>query len=227
MVIAGLVGSLGSLARLTETSYLTAADQFSWMVLVQGDSLQNDEIGGRLRQLPGAREVTYVSSDSAFQDLQKDPLYMVDTSAFEAKDLPNSWRVHWDARAVDFSLLPIFAGDVRHLDGVMEVAYDPRHLDFIHRLRVHFFAIQTALWCVGFLAATATLLLIGRLLFFKSPRNLSWGSVGRAAFRDELWWLLGCVPVWFALSRSLPWPFAVGGWAVGVLHALWDAHESR
>ncbi len=216
-----------ALDRISHQAHIEMADKFSWLVLVKGDALEIDEVGAQLKLLPGARDVVLITPESAFQDLQNDPLYIGDTNAFDADDLPFSWRVRWNPRAVDFSLLPLFSEDVRRVPGVVEVAYDPRQLEMIHRLRVQRFAVQTALWLTGFVVALGILFLLGRLLFFGG--GLRWKTRAAAIFllRDELWWLGGFLIAWQFLDRAVPWPALLWGLLLGFLHLCWDTLEKR
>ena len=225
-ISAGICCSI-ALERISRQAYLEMADKFSWMVLVTGDELQMDEVGRQLKLLPGARDVSLVTAEAAFQDMQNDPLYLGDVNSFEASDLPSSWRVHWDPRSVDFSLLPLFAEDMRHVSGVVEVAYDPRQLEMIHHLRAQRYAVQTALWVAGLVVALGTLFLLGRLVFFSRPFRWTGKSAALFLLQDELWWAAGFFLAWKFLERAVPWPFVALGLAVGLIHLCWETLEKR
>lgn len=213
--------------RMANRAYLEMADKFSWMVLVTGDALQMDEVGRQLKLLPGARDVSLITSEEAFQGLQNDPLYLGDINSFEAADLPTSWRVHWDPRSVDFSLLPLFAEDVRRVSGVIDVAYDPRQLEMIHHLRGQRYAVLTALWTVGLVVALGALFLFGRLIFFNRSLRWTFATVGEFLFQDQIWWMGGFALAWKFLERAVPWPLLAGGLIIGFLHLSWESLEKR
>lgn len=227
MALASVWAGLATLHTLTRNSFLDSAHSFSWMVVVRGASLEADQVGAALKVLPGVLGVTFVSSEEAFQQIQSDPLYLTDVSAFEASDLPSSWRVEWDPSSVDFSLLPLFAEDVRRISGVADVAYDPRHLDMVHRHRSLWFAVQAAIWMAGMVTAVGALILLGRFFFFGFLRRSNWREAGRRIVIDSLWWLAGCAVVWGFLSRQTPWTVAFGGILAGCLHYVWNVLETR
>jgi hypothetical protein len=221
----GLLG-LSSLRHTVGASVAEAVGAFNWMVLVRGDSLQIDEVGRFLKQLPGAKEVSFVSPQESFAKLQADPLYFNDLSAFKAEDVPASWRVGWEADPLDFSLLEIWAEDVRRLPSVINVAYDPSAILTIKGLRSAWYKIRLTLASIVLVGVLFTVILLGRLLFFTPLSSAVFAKMWPTILLDQVLWTIGGLAV-FRLVGPFEWPLWTGGLVIGLLHSLWNALEKH
>lgn len=221
----GLLG-LSSLRKSLTSSLASAVQSFNWMVLVEGDSLQNDEVGRYLKQLPGAKEVTFVSSQEAFAKLQADPLYFNDLSSFKPEDLPASWRVSWDGDSLDFSLLDLWAEDVKHLPSVTNLAFDPHAVSLIKGLRSAWYAVRLTLAALVLSGLIFVMVLLGRLLFFTSLNGAQFQKIGSTLLIDGLLWAAAGLAI-YKLVGPFEWPLWAGGLVIGFIHFIWKVLEKR
>ncbi len=194
-------------------------EAFHWLVLVQGAQIDIDEVGRSLEKFPGLKEATFVSPESAFENLKQDAFLADGLAGLDASALPAAWKVRWTA---DFSVdkQDAFVAETRALPGVVDVAVDEKALSTIQLLREHRLGVSVVMTGFVFLLVLAGIA-AGLYLFFSEKR---WTFNGRAFLIETLviagGWCAG-LALLSTLTGHAAWPFLLLGFAAGATSWAW------
>lgn len=201
------------------TGWTSQTDQFKWLVLVQGDPLDIDEVGRFLTQLEGVSAVKFISSQEVFDQIKSDPLFAKDFKDLGPQVIPASWEVKWIPSYLDRAANPELINEVKRLQGILDIAYDINTLNSIRSLRTRWLQVRLVLAAAFTLALLWAVGLLGRALFFRDASL--WSVRGTAPLFSVLFvaWAAGAALVYWQLG-PFPWIAFGGGvvvWGAAIL----------
>lgn len=199
------------------------SSRFRWLVLVQGNQLQVDEVGRFLKTLDGTASVSFLSPEELVKPLKNDPLLGDDSTYVDARYVPPSWSVNWTSDMLrDTARLRDIQQDVRNFPGVVDVAYDGRALDLFQQIHVHELQVKAGTAFFRFLMVLLLALMLGRLAFFTSYARKPAPRDALRVLGGAAWWFLGLMAA-ASLFGTAAWPSLAVGAALGLVRALWRA----
>lgn len=204
-----------------ERMWRSSMDEFKFLVLASGNSIQVEEVGRYLRQQEGVESVVFRSADEALEKLKQDPTFEEDLRDIKNNPLPPIWQVTWKKDAFDNAHMKDFLQDIRVLPGVLDVSYDSAALSRIHTARLRLLEIKTGLSLALFLGILLAAVLIGRLFVVPAA---SGKSTGLGIIRDIAAWTTGFFLVFLTLGHI---PYLLLAFAVlaAGLSALWTVQK--
>lgn len=209
------------IAHVRSNLYQAWADglsAFRWLVFVEGEQVQMDEVGRYLRQLDAVDSVTFVSSEELLSAFQRSSLVPAALEPLSSQFVPSSWEVQWarDPHLQSGDLYGL-ANELNALPGVTDIAFDLRAWQNVQEEKERWLVFRLTLAACLLALVLALSVCLGRLLFFSSLRRLPGTSVTGTVLNALIWWSGGFGLAWLLLGPQ-PWPLLVGGLCAGVLH---------
>jgi len=225
LMAAFVLGSLLCLENNFHASMVSFAEEFKWMVLVNGSPVEIDDVGRALKQLDAGNDVRFVSSQVIADKLNQDPMLSREITPESTSLFPPSWEVSWSTVNLDYDKQSLLLSEVRRLPGVIDIAYDQHLLDLAHRFKSQWLLAKMALSAVLFLTVVALFILGGRALFFFGTQWPSLMDFTIQMSQDFLWWGAGILLIGAALGTPR-WEWALGGVVAGIFHFFLRASEA-
>lgn len=194
--------------------------QFRWVVLVRGAALEIDEVGRFLKHLEGADDVRFVSSENMLEKLRNDPMLAPDLDFVDAAAFPASWEVRWDIEKMKVNEQRDLAREAKKMASVVDVAFDEATLEFLNKLKRLWFRVDLMFAGGALLGSVFLFFLAGKFFFFNPLKLLDPALLLAAVGNSALWWAVGYVALGMSFG-FLPWPAAMGGFFVGLVHYVW------
>lgn len=216
------VGACGLFAIKNQmyAAWNQALGRFHWMVLVQGDQIQVDEVGRFLRQIDGVSDVGLISAEDTLQRLKDEANFSQGISYFEGNPFPPSWKVTWKSEVMSPAKMQEVLQDVRTFPGVLDVAFDSAALQDLHRFRMHWYQVKTVLALLMFAGVLFLAVLFGFFLFSTNFHKAQWGKIMAAICLDTFYCSLGFAAV-LQFMGSLPWELLWGGVILSLSRQAW------
>ena len=216
VMISGMVATERKLAGV----YAERLAGFSWLVLVEGDQLQQDEVGRILTQMDGVNEVAHFSSQAARQRMTRMDIFPAELGDFGEAYYPSSWQVFWEpGRHLRGDFFEDTLPDVMRIPGVMDVVFDAKAWDAIQDTQTEWLGVRSLLSLSLLLGALLGVVFLGHAIFFSTLIKSSWQKLSGVMAYSFGVWALGL----FLISRLIgPLPLFVlwGGLILGVAHVL-------
>ncbi|MCB4755629.1 MAG: hypothetical protein LHV69_01110 [Elusimicrobia bacterium] len=220
LLVSYSLGGLVLLQNQLSRSLDTEMKNFSWLVVVQGDTIEVDEVGRLLRQREGVKDVRLLSPEEVFNRLNQDPLLSENLRTVGPAFFPVSWMVEWLPSELAVDRQDNHVREIRQIPGVLDIAFDEKSLRSLHILRRHWLQARVLLVSLTLLGLLVALIFLGRLLFFTSKEGFDFTQLAMTTFFDELAWVIGILLV-SATAGQAPLYFYMGGLILGPFHYLW------
>jgi len=230
IVILGLsmgVGGLLIIDKNLEGSFGRAAQAYQWLVLVEGQPLQVDEVGRYLNQIPGVTEVKYIKPDEMLVNLRKNSIFRDGIGDVDTSLLPVSWQIRWDSKVLTSTNFEEVYTDILILPGVLDIAYDNK----LYEQALHSWKtggqIKVLSSLLLLMATVGLVLFLGRALFFLTWDPFQIKKLIALLVQSSLVWGVGYV----LLGKTLGWAspvFLGGGFFMGIIHYVYEStHEKK
>lgn len=194
-----------------------------WVVFVKNFA-DLPSLDARLRQLPGVREVKFVTKAQALQVAQADPLLAEGLKLTSRNPFPESFDIRWDPGLLRAPYLVPLAEQVQGWDGVDRVGYDRSRLDRLTLLARLGAQRRLAAAAAATAAALVLVFLAARVLFWS--RWVGWKELALSAAIGAGAGAAGAGAVWGWLGVFL-WHGLAAGLGVGLIAGLWKAVSSE
>lgn len=214
------LGGLAAARVQIYQSWTESLRSFHWLVLVKGSQLQIDEVGRFLNQLDNVKDVEFISPEVMQNELETDPLLSRDFKNIDPGAIPPCFRIGLEIEALNPRRLDDLGTEIRTFPAVLDVAFDQKTLDSMHRFRMHWAGLGLLFNLIFFVVAALALICLGRFLFFTSLSNFHVKTMVYFILHSSWFWTLGFFSVRAAFGPiSSVWLW--GGFLLGVFRTFW------
>lgn len=201
--------------------------KFRWIVLVQGETLQIDEVGRFLKQLEGVESVIYHSPEQGKERIQNEALFFEDLRDIPPSLIPASWEIRWndqfDPSRDDVGQI---LDEILGLPSVLDVALNEDQWHQVQRSKLIYFEVRLILALGALLLALFGIVFVARALFFGHAAFVGWKSAALLFFQDGAAWAIGWGLAWLVLGRLSPY-LLFGGLVLFLFHLLMVSRSSH
>jgi hypothetical protein len=179
-----------------------------------------DEVGRFLNQLDNVRDVEFISPAVMQNELEADPLLSQDFKTIDPGAIPPCFRIGLEIEALNPRRLDDLDTEIRTFPAVLDVAFDQKTLDAMHRFRMHWAGVGLLFNLIFFTIAALALACLGRFLFFTALTAFHLNTFVFFLVHAFWFWALGFFAVRIAfcpISSAWLW----GGFLLGAFRYCW------